>query len=239
LGTSSAKEETSVLVNKPAAQSEAPQTGPALPPPSNPREYSVGGSADPYVPPLSIPRYTARKVEVPPQELPAPADPPQELPAPAVPPQNNHTSQPKRPFLRPAEPRAPGKGSLVGEEVMPSPPSAGIADNPSGVTITQPGAESLRVRPAPAIKYDTDHDARKMYRSGAISFVMLTKDPTGSCAYEIPMSIPACCVGDPQISAREGIFGRGIVEYRWANGFRAIVKFRHVLGDIRVDYEGD
>ena len=85
-GTSSAKEETSVLVNKTAAPSEAPPSGPALPPPSNPREYRVGGSTDPYVPPLSIPRYTARKVQIPPQELPAPAVPPQELPAPAVPP---------------------------------------------------------------------------------------------------------------------------------------------------------
>ena len=77
------------------------------------------------------------------------------------------------------------------------------------------------------------------YRTGKMDLIMLTKDPTGTCAYEIPMCIPACCVGDPLISERRGIFGRGIVEYRWACGFRAIVKFRHVLGDIRVDYEGD
>ena len=79
-----------------------------------------------------------------------------------------------------------------------------------------------------------------MYRSsGSINLVMLTKDPTSDCAYEIPLTIPGCCVGEPSMAAKHGLLGRGIVEYRWPNGFRAIIKFRHVLGDIRVDYEGD
>jgi hypothetical protein len=53
------------------------------------------------------------------------------------------------------------------------------------------------------------------------------------------MCIPACCVGDPKVASRRGILGRGVVEYRWECGFRAIVKFRHVLGDVEVEYEGD
>ena len=99
--------------------------------------------------------------------------------------------------------------------------------------------EGLVISPTPPIDYDTDHDARKMYRTGKIDLVMLTTDPTSNCTYEIPMCIPACCVGDPKISDGRGIFGRGIVEYRWACGFRAIVKFRHVLKDVEVEYEGD
>jgi hypothetical protein len=228
LGTSSAKEEASVLVNKPAAPVEKLQAGPALPPPLNPNENATTTTNDPFVPPLSIPNYTAKKVAVPPQELPPPVVPPQES-----------SPQPKRPFMRPAEPRAPAQGKLVGEETMPMPPGAASSDPAPSVTITQPGTDGLRIRSTPPIDYDTDHDARRMYRTGKIDLIMLTKDPTGDCAYEIPMCIPACCVGDPQIAERRGIFGRGIVEYRWACGFRAIVKFRHVLGDIRVDYEGD
>ena len=68
---------------------------------------------------------------------------------------------------------------------------------------------------------------------------MLTKDPADGCMYEIPMCIPACCVGDPSVSGGRGIFGRGVVEYCWPCGFRAIVKFRHVLGNVKVEYEGD
>jgi hypothetical protein len=80
-----------------------------------------------------------------------------------------------------------------------------------------------------------------MYRhTGQIELVMVTQNPADGCYYEIPLCIPSCCVGEPTMSAGHGIFGRGVVEYCWPScGFRAIVKFRHVLGDVRVDYEGD
>ena len=79
-----------------------------------------------------------------------------------------------------------------------------------------------------------------MYRrSGEINLVMLTTDPADGCTYEIPMCIPACCEGDPSVSGGRGILGRGVVEYCWPCGFRAIVKFRHILGDVKVEYEGD
>jgi hypothetical protein len=135
----------------------------------------------------------------------------------------------KRPFMRPAEPqrRTPASTALsVVEEPMPAP------DGPS--------AEGIEVRPAPPIKYDTDGDARDMYRrSGQVELIMVTQNPADGCFYEIPLCIPACCTGEPMLSSGRGIFGRGVVEYCWPCGFRAIVKFRHVLGDVRVDYEGD
>ena len=43
----------------------------------------------------------------------------------------------------------------------------------------------------------------------------------------------------PTTPVHHASFGRGVVEYCWACGFRAKVKFRHVLGDVKVDYEGD
>ena len=147
---------------------------------------------------------------------PAPADP---RPAPRA---------TRRPFLRPAEPDVPPsvQGHYMSrEEPIPSPvaPSLGI-----------------EVRPAPRIKYDTDRDARRMYRaSGEINIVMVTQNPADGCYYEIPLCIPACCVGEPSISGGRGLLGRGVVEYCWPCGFRAEVKFRHILGDVKVDYEGD
>ncbi len=121
---------------------------------------------------------------------------------------------------------------------MPAPAGAvPIVEGP--VASAPPAASGVKVRPTPPIEYDTDRDARRMYRSGQVSIVMLTEDPSDGCAYEIPLCIPACCEGEPKMSCGRGIFGRGVVEYCWPCGFRAIVKFRHVLGDVKVEYEGD
>jgi hypothetical protein len=98
----------------------------------------------------------------------------------------------------------------------------------------------IEVRPAPPIEYDTDRHARRMYReSGEVNVVMIARNPADGCYYEIPMCIPACCVGEPKVKSGRGILGRGLVEFCWECGFRAEVKFRHVLGDVKVDYEVD
>ena len=78
-----------------------------------------------------------------------------------------------------------------------------------------------------------------MYRSGQIELLMVTQDPSDGCCYEIPLSYSACCTGEPRVAGGKGLLGCGVVEYCWPCGFRAIVKFRHLLGDVRVDYEGD
>jgi hypothetical protein len=133
--------------------------------------------------------------------------------------------------MRPAESarRTPVTTALsVTEEPMPAPE---VLPGP---------ADGVEVRPAPPIEYDTDGDARRMYRrTGEVHLAMVTQNPADGCFYEIPMCIPACCTGEPIISSGRGIFGRGVVEYCWACGFRAKVKFRHVLGDVEVEYEGD
>ena len=134
----------------------------------------------------------------------------------------------RRPFMRPAEPktRDTARAELTGEvESIPAPANS-TAD--------------IVIHPALPIKYDTDSDARRMYRhSGEVELIMVTQNPADGCFYEIPLCIPACCTGEPIMSGGRGIFGRGVVEYCWPCGFRAIVKFRHILGDVRVDYEGD
>jgi hypothetical protein len=217
-----AEGDTSVLAQKEkeanAQSSElelsAPANGPTLPPPAMPQSL-----------PDSVQREAAEE-----EMLPAP--PRREV---------------KRPFMRAAEPKRrelPRAELTSREEAIIAPDEFGPEEFIPGPE-TIPGSREIyesdiEVRPAPRIKYDTDGDARRMYRrSGEINVVMIAKNPSDGCLYEIPMCIPACCVGEPIVSGGRGIFGRGVVEYRWACGFRAVVKFRQVLGDVRVDYEGD
>jgi hypothetical protein len=177
------------------------------------------GSAD-EGPALAAPATGPTLPPLPPPARPATAPTAKQPPEPAV----------KRPFLRPVEPRrVPVTTALsVTEEPMPAPE---ILPGP---------AEGVEVRPTPPIEYDTDGDARRMYRrTGEVHLVMVAQNPADGCFYEIPLCVPACCTGEPLISSGQGIFGRGVVEYCWACGFRAEVKFRHVLGDVKVEYEGD
>jgi hypothetical protein len=164
------------------------------------------------------------------EPLPPPSKPATE--AKPQPSQNSVQSEAKKPFLRPAEPRrrVPATTALsVTEEPMPAPEPEIIVESPE-----------FEVRPAPPIEYDTDGDARRMYRkSGEVNVVMIAKNPADGCHYEIPMCIPGCCVGEPRVSGGRGLLGRGVVEFCWDCGFRAEVKFRHILGDVKVEYEGD
>jgi hypothetical protein len=78
-----------------------------------------------------------------------------------------------------------------------------------------------------------------MYRSsGEVHLMMMVKNPADGCVYEIPLCIPACCTGEPTMEEWCGLFGRGVVEYCWECGFTAKVIFRHVIGDVKVEYDG-
>ncbi len=226
----------SVLLNKPATPSDDSNTGPILPPPQNPITQSASGQS--------------RTVELPPPSESSPnsevlPSPPQRAP---LPPQTNQPTSraTKQSFMRPAEPRSPGKGKLVGEEPMPMPSDA----SPSTPPILPPPGEDavppasaltpgIQVKPTPRIDYDTHHDARRMLRSGEIQIVVLTKDPAEGCYYQIPLTVPACCAGEPNVAAGLGLLGRGVVAYEWPCGFKAKIKFRRLIGDIKVDYEAD
>ncbi len=161
--------------------------------------------------------------------LPPPSKPTKDI----LPPQQPAKPVAKRPFMQPAEPREPGRGQLTANsEPMPVPPGAPTTP-PAEIT------SGPAVHATPPIDYDTHHKARRMYRSGQVQVVMVTQDPADGCCYEIPLCVPACCTGDPVVSGGRGILGRGVVEYCWSCGFKAKVKFRHVLGDVKVDYEVD
>ena len=209
ISSTNANEETSVLVKKPDATTTQ---GPVLPPPAKPASPNKD---------LFAPQQPGTPIATQPKPLQA------------APTQAPTSSTVKRPFMQPAQPRNPGRGQLSAQnEPMPMPA-------PEGQPLAAPTAPPANVHPAPPIKYETDHDARKMYRSGQVQLVVVTQDPSDGCCYEIPLCIPACCTGEPKVSGGKGLLGRGIVEYCWPCGFKAKVKFRHVLGDVKVNYDGD
>ncbi len=229
--------EQSVLVGKPVATASEPATGPILPPPQNPNDRAASSQRDTVdLPPPSESVPTQEALPTPPQR-------------PLLPPQTNQRSTApatKQSFMRPAEPRFPARGKLVGEEPMPMPSDASQTAPPMlpppGDDVAPPSSplpSGIEVKPTPRIDYDTHHDARKMLRSGQIRIVVLTQDPAEGCYYQIPLIVPACCVGEPSVSGGRGLLGRGIVAYEWPCGFKAKIKFRHILGDVKVDYEAD
>lgn len=189
---------------------------------NKPENAAADAGSGPKLPPPvkpSAPPAAAAPLPVPPQAPP--------LANPAV----------KRPFMRPAVPRGSVEQKLDGAEPIPVPQNAVPRDGRVAPSLP-PG---VKVMPTPPVEYDTDDDARKMYRrTGKVDIVVLTQNPADGCFYEIPLCIPGCCVGQPLVAGGRGLVtGRGKVEYRWPCGFRAIVKFRQALGDVEVEYEGD
>jgi hypothetical protein len=122
---------------------------------------------------------------------------------------------------------------IVVEEPAPTPQQS--AEEVIPAPVISEGA----TRPAPPIKYHATRSARRMLRDEeTIELLMVTHNPADGCLYEIPLCLPACCVGEPTVDERRGLGGRGVVEYCWECGFSATVKFRHRLGDLKVEYDG-
>jgi hypothetical protein len=90
---------------------------------------------------------------------------------------------------------------------------------------------------APCIKYVTRGHHKDCYGCATQQLVLPVKNPCSccGCAIEVPMCIPACCVGAPCVDSHCGLLGRGVVWYKWPCGFKARVAFRH-CGDVVVTY---
>jgi hypothetical protein len=99
-----------------------------------------------------------------------------------------------------------------------------------------PPQDGVVVHPVAKIDYDVTRRARRMFAgSPFVEFTMITQNPADGCFYEIPMCLPACCVGEPQVTSYCGLFGRGVVKYCYECGLEVEVKFR-LRGDVEVEY---
>lgn len=70
-----------------------------------------------------------------------------------------------------------------------------------------------------------------------VNVVLQVKEPCGCCLIDVPVCIPACCTGAPEVHCRRGVFGRHVVTYDWCCGYHLkIVMTKH--GDLIVHYFG-
>ncbi|HEX4145073.1 MAG TPA: hypothetical protein VHY91_16320 [Pirellulales bacterium] len=97
---------------------------------------------------------------------------------------------------------------------------------------------------APTISYNhvCVHRVRCCGCQPPIETALCVKDP-GACnpctaaPVIIPVCLPACCTGEPTVSGRVGLCGRGIVRYDYCCGLSIKIVFRN-CGDIAVTYIG-
>lgn len=63
--------------------------------------------------------------------------------------------------------------------------------------------------------------------------VLKVEDPCTGCVVDVPICLPACCKGEPEVCYGTGLFCRDVVTYDWCCGFSVKVVFRK-RGDLLV-----
>jgi hypothetical protein len=90
----------------------------------------------------------------------------------------------------------------------------------------------------PCIKYVDATRCCKCCDDGpTVQTVLMVKDPCTCCMVEVPVCIPACCVGEPCVNAKVGALGNGKIFYTWPTGFEVKVVINK-RGNITVIYLG-
>lgn len=129
----------------------------------------------------------------------------------------------------------------VQPELVPAPTTEFVPAGPASVVPVpaeelSPPQDGVAVHPVAKIDYDVTRRARRMFAGAKfVELMMITQNPADGCLYEIPLCIPECCVGEPQVTSYCGLFGRGVVKYCYACGLEVEVKFR-LRGDVEVEY---
>jgi hypothetical protein len=102
--------------------------------------------------------------------------------------------------------------------------------------LTPPVQDSVVVHPVAKLDYHVSRRARRAF-AGAnfVELTMVTQNPADGCFYEIPLCVPECCIGEPQVTSQCGLLGRGVVKYCYACGLEVEVIFR-LRGDVKVEY---
>ena len=94
---------------------------------------------------------------------------------------------------------------------------------------------------APSIRYVQRRPCRKTCCECTAPFqtVLQVQDPRACtpCPVMVPVCLPGCCVGAPQVTTMVGLLGRGNVCYRWCCGYRVKIVFDH-HGGVIVNYYG-
>lgn len=102
--------------------------------------------------------------------------------------------------------------------------------------LAPPVQDGVVSHPVAKIDYDVTRRARRMFAGAKfVELTMITQNPADGCFYEIPLCLPECCLGEPQVTGYCGLLGRGVVKYCYECGLEVEVKFR-LRGDVEVEY---
>lgn len=102
--------------------------------------------------------------------------------------------------------------------------------------LAPPVQDGVVAHPVAKIDYDVTRRARRMFAGAKfVELTMITQNPADGCFYEIPLCLPECCLGEPQVTGYCGLLGRGVVKYCYECGLEVEVKFR-LRGDVEVEY---
>jgi hypothetical protein len=102
--------------------------------------------------------------------------------------------------------------------------------------LAPPVQDGVVVHPVTKLDYHVSRRARRAF-AGAnfVELTMVTQNPADGCFYEIPLCVPECCLGEPQVTSHCGLLGRGVVKYCYECGLEVEVIFR-LRGDVKVEY---
>jgi hypothetical protein len=92
--------------------------------------------------------------------------------------------------------------------------------------------------PQRCFDYKHHFHCKRFRCSPTIETVLLVKDPcVCGCFVEVPVCLPVCCTGAPEVDCHRGLLGRDVVEYDWCCGYKVKVVFDR-RGDVTVHYYG-
>lgn len=130
---------------------------------------------------------------------------------------------------------------LVGPEAILPAPAPQAVTPPIVINVPDPTAGmfpngSSHPVATPSIRYRSLGERRStLDDKPGVSLVVAVKNPQSGCVVNVPICVPPCCLDQPCIDSRCGLFHRGIVNYDYKCGFRIVFVFDRA-GDLLVTY---
>jgi hypothetical protein len=60
-----------------------------------------------------------------------------------------------------------------------------------------------------------------------VTVILQVCHPCTNCKFDIPVCIPACCVGVPKVCFERTLIGSGKTVFEWCCGHRVVVRYHH------------
>ena len=131
---------------------------------------------------------------------------------------------------------------IVGKPEVVAPPAAAPQPSAPPVVITVPAPTASasccpeKCCPTPCITYRSKGERRScLDDKPSVSVTVAVKNPQTGCCVNVPICLPCCCLDEPCIDSRCGMFHRGIVTYNYKCGLDIVFVFDR-CGDLLVTY---